>query len=134
MPGRHVSRRSTSHLEKSLRLRGDVVHTFGTLLTPFAIALVVLGFYLLGTAVGQPLAANSNSVLAASLILALGFVMMSYLLRNAMALRHQAHVERVRMSGRGREARRPTGTAVVAQDTASLPLPVRYVDSARIRR
>jgi hypothetical protein len=135
MPRRHFSRGERSHQEKSLRLRGDVVHTFGTLLTPTAIGLVVLGFYLLGSAVAQPLTANSGSVLAASLILALGFVMLSYLLRNAMAARHQVDVERVRVPRRRRDAHGPARTVVVAQEpVSSLPFQRGYIDSARIRR
>lgn len=135
MPRRHFSRGERSHLEKSLRLRGDVVHTFGTLLTPMAIGLVVLGFYLLGSAVAQPLTANSGSVLAASLILALGFVMLSYLLRNAMAARHQKDVEHVRAPRRRREAPGPARTVVVARESvSSLPFQRGYIDSARIRR
>jgi hypothetical protein len=105
------------------------------LLTPMAIGLVVLGFYLLGSAVAQPLTANSGSVLAASLILALGFVMLSYLLRNAMAARHQVDVERVRVPRRRRDAHGPARTVVVAQEpVSSLPFQRGYIDSARIRR
>jgi len=117
-------------------LRGDVVHTFGTLLTPLAIALVALGFYLLGNAVANPLSSNAASLLFASIILALGFVLVSYLLRTAMASHQRPHEKRIRISHAYGATPEPSQTIVVthAQPSGSLPFQRSYVDSARIRR
>jgi len=131
---RHSSR-THSHAHKSLRLRGDVVHTFGTLLTPLAIALVALGFYLLGNAVANPLSSNAASLLFASIILALGFVLLSYLLRTAMASHQRPPTERVRIRNSYADSPNSTQTIVVASaEPGILPFQRSYVDSARIRR
>jgi hypothetical protein len=130
------SSRMHSHAHKSLRLRGDVVHTFGTLLTPLAIALVALGFYLLGTAVAEPLTSNAALLLIASIILALGFVLLSYLLRTAMVSHNRPHVRRIRIRTLFEEQPTQSRTVVVApaEPHGTLPFQRSYVDSARIRR
>jgi small-conductance mechanosensitive channel len=130
------SSRIRSRTHKSLRLRGDAVHTFGTLLAPLAIGLVALGFYLLGTAVAEPLSSNAALVLVASILLALGFVLLSYLLRTAMISHRRPHARRMRIRERLEEQPAEAHSIVVApaEPPGKLPFQRSYVDSARIRR
>jgi hypothetical protein len=124
------------HAHKPLRIRGGVVHTFATLLAPLAISLVFLGFYLLGSAVAHPLTADSVSLIVASIILALGFLLLSYLLRTAMASLHLARTERSRGHNLLAEpsAILPSGVEQDPHASATLAFHRSYVDSARIRR
>lgn len=74
-----------SRPRRNLRARGDILHTFGTLLATLAMGLVAAGFYLLGSAFLHPVTADSALLLVAALMLSLGFVVLSYLLRSAVA-------------------------------------------------
>jgi divalent metal cation (Fe/Co/Zn/Cd) transporter len=133
-PLQHAQHRHRVH--ESLRTRGDAVHTFGSLLMPLALALVALGFYLLGSAVANPLSANSASMMVASIILALGFVLLSYLLRTAMNSNRRTRTPRIRVRKLRRETVEALHTVVVRPPDTPGPLPFQrsYVDSARIRR
>jgi hypothetical protein len=124
------------HAHKPLRIRGGVAHTFGTLLAPLAISLVSLGFYLLASAVAHPLTADSVSLIVASIILALGFLLLSYLLRTAVVSRHLARTGRPRGHNLFADpsAIPPSDVAQSPHAPATLPFHRSYVDSARIRR
>jgi len=126
------SRRHSHRKQRALRVRGDVVHTFGTLLTPCALGCMILGFYLLGSAFKDPLAADSTMLLTASLLLSLGFMLTSYILRSAMSGIRSGTGIRTARSGPEKPAAPPLGDERVAES----PLPFRstYTDPARVRR
>lgn len=121
---------------RNLRTRGDALHTFGTLLAPLAMGLVAAGFYVLGSAFLHPLTADSASVLVAALALALGFVLLSYLLRSAMASQPSRRAPRVRQSvfkGSPSKMPQPVSSAKT-ESQMQLPSHRTYVDRARILR
>jgi hypothetical protein len=127
-------RRKDSRLQRTLRVRGDVMHTFGTLLTPLAIALVALGFYLLGSAFSHPLTTDAGVLIAASFLLSLGFVLLSYLLRSLVTGRPSWRA--VRRQPSLNEDLPPPPQIPAFQKEPEPPLPFHriYVDSARVRR
>lgn len=112
------------------------MHTFGALLAPVALLLVAFGFYLLASAFAQPHAADSVLLLAASMILSLGFLLLSYLLRSAMSgepPRRAAH----RRPAQQEDLPVPPPMPAFKKDPQSDPSLAFhriYVDSARIRR
>lgn len=61
------------------------LRSFSTLLAFLAAGFLAPGFYLLVSAFLQPLAADSASLVAAALLLSLGFVILSYLLRSVVS-------------------------------------------------
>ena len=131
-----ISPLSYRHLQRRPRLRADGVHTFGVYLFPMAVVLVAFGFYLLGSAVSEPLSSNSASVLVASIFLSLGFVLLSYLLRTAMSANHRTRTIRFRVRIPQQEGpSRPRTIVVKPPETAGgLPYQRSDVDSAWIRR
>jgi hypothetical protein len=108
------------------------MHTFGTLLIPLAFACVSLGFYLLGSELRHPLVADSAMLLTSSILLSLGFLLLSYLLRSSMAGKHAARSLRPQ-NGVG-EARQKSGEMERRLTEAPQSFHRRYVDSARVRR
>lgn len=136
MPPLIQSRRIPRRVKRTLRVRGDAAHTFGTLLTPLAVALVALGFYLLGSAFSHPLTADSGVLLTASIVLALGFVLLSYLLRSAMTAASSPHSAPSRRNTAGNSPRERAGPTTTYTEEPAAPLSFHrvYVDSARIRR
>jgi|GEM_PF-2226938 hypothetical protein len=125
---------------RNLRLRADALRTFGPLLAPVALGLVALGFYLLGSAVAHPLSANSSQLLSAALILSLGFVLLSYLLRAAVTAAPHRTGTPLRRASPMHSARTqvlpPPGVPPDSdvQPASSLPFHRMYVDRARVQR
>lgn len=117
-------------------MRGDIAHTFGTLLTPASIALVALGFYLLGSAFAHPLTADSAVLLTASIVLSLGFLLLSYLLRSAVIATNFRHSMQRRGTPPKSSSRADTLPAAThAEEHSTPPASHRlHVDSARYRR
>lgn len=128
--------RKDRHAQRTLRVRGDAMHTFGTLLTPLAIALVSLGFYLLGSAFSYPLATDAGVLITASFLLSLGFVLLSYLLRSMVTGKSSRRTARGQPTLHEDLPPPPQMPAFQKEPESEAPLPSHriYVDSARVRR
>lgn len=83
MPPSPPNHRTMRHSRKALCVRADAAHTFGTLLTPLALASVLLGFLLLQQALSHPLTTDGIAVIFPSVLLAAGLILLSYLLRSS---------------------------------------------------
>ena len=75
------SPKSIRSRHKTLRVRADVPHTFGTLLIPLALILVVWGIFLVERTIANPLASDFSGILFGSVVLACGLLLVSYLIR-----------------------------------------------------
>lgn len=75
-------RNSVHSRHKTLRVQADVPHTFGTLLIPLALILVVWGIFLVERTIANPLASDIVSVLFGAVVLACGLLLVSYLIRS----------------------------------------------------
>jgi hypothetical protein len=75
-----TSRSPQAH-RRTLRAQADVPHTFGTLLIPLALLLVVGGGYQLEKTVAHPLESDVAAILFGSVALACGLLLGLYLLR-----------------------------------------------------
>jgi len=135
MPLRLLGEKRTGPVRRNLRACGDALHTFGTLTAPLAIGLIAVGFYLLGTAFLHPVAADSASLIVAALLLSLGFVLVSYLLRSAMSAQARGRVSRPSCLRPERFADQPPPQPHPGEK-CDIPLPSHriYVDRARIVR
>jgi hypothetical protein len=78
----NVSRTFRSR-HRILRVQADVPHTFGTLLIPLALLLVVSGIFLVERTIANPLASDISGILFGSVVLACGLMLVSYLIRAA---------------------------------------------------
>lgn len=58
-------------------------HTFGTLLIPLAVVLIVWGIFLVERTIANPLASDVAAILFGSVVLACGLLLIAYLLRAA---------------------------------------------------
>lgn len=135
MPLRLLAEKRTGPTRRSLRACGDGLHTFGTLTAPLAIGLISAGFYLLGAAFLHPVAADSASLILAALLLSLGFVLVSYLLRSAMSAQVRRRVvPPARLAPETFSARPPQQLRSDKQQDIPLPSHRMYVDRARIVR
>ena len=135
MPLRLFAEKRTGPVRRNLRACGDGLHTFGTLTAPLALGLIAAGFYLLGAAFLHPVAADSASLILAALLLSLGFVLVSYLLRSAMA----AQVRRCasppsRLVPESLSDQPPQQPHTGKRQDIPLPSHRTYVDRARIVR
>lgn len=74
--------RASHSRHKTLRVQADVPHTFGTLLIPLALLLVVWGIFLVERTIANPLASDIASVLFGAVVLACGLLLVSYLIRS----------------------------------------------------
>lgn len=135
MPLRLLAEKRTAPARRNLRVCGDGLHTFGTLTGPLAIGLIAAGFYLLGAAFLHPVAADSASLILGALLLSLGFVLVSYLLRSAMASQVRTRVSPpARLVPETFSDRPPQQLRSDSQQDIPLPSHRMYVDRARIVR
>ena len=127
----NVSRTLRSR-HRTLRVQADVPHTFGTLLIPLALLLVVCGIFLVERTIANPLASDISGILFGSVVLACGLLLVAYLSRSVrIAASSQAH-------GKGPPVEQPKRNRVVHRSFASGEAPpIRsghrtYVDDVRI--
>ena len=118
---------------KALRVQADVPHTFGTLLIPLAIVLVVWGIFLVERAIADPLSSDIDVILFGSVVLACGLLLTANLLR---AARVSAILQ---MQERTTSTEQPKPHRMVRRSSIpeSPPVPQRpsqhaYVDDVRI--
>ncbi|HWZ96796.1 MAG TPA: hypothetical protein VN025_03475 [Candidatus Dormibacteraeota bacterium] len=119
---------------RTLRVQADVLHTFGPLLIPLAVILVIWGGFQLERSIAHPLESDAASILFGSVILACGFLLVSYLLRSIRIFKSpQARADENLME---QPASQPVSRRTKTLPHAPPPRPFHrfYVDSARISR
>lgn len=109
------------------------LRSFTALLAFLVIGLLAPGFYLLGSAFVHPLEADSASLVAAALLLSLGFVILSYLLRSMLSTEPLRGVPRARSLPQSAAGELPQNAG---REGEPVPLPSHriYVDRARVSR
>jgi len=118
---------------KTLRVQADVPHTFGTLLIPMAIVLVVWGIFLVERTIANPLSSDIGAILFGSVVLACGLLLIGYLLRASRVSAVSQAEERVTHI----EQLKPRRIVRRSSISESPPIPQRpsqraYVDDVRI--
>ena len=118
---------------KALRVRADVPHTFGTLLTPLALGLILWGLYLLERTIAHPLQEDASSILFGSVIMAAGLILLGYLLNSIhISVRSQRHATPALQVAALPSSRRKIDPA--SPEPAPHPFHSIYVDHVRISR
>jgi hypothetical protein len=69
------------HVPKPLVVRGGVGRTFGSLVSFLALTLIAGGGYILGDAFAHPVDAQAAGLIAAAFVIALGLLLLFYLLK-----------------------------------------------------
>jgi hypothetical protein len=72
---------AAAHPAKSLAARGGTKRTFGSIAVFFALTFMCLGAYMIEEQFANPIAAQPTGLFAAAVTLALGAVLLCYLLR-----------------------------------------------------
>ncbi|HLK05042.1 MAG TPA: hypothetical protein VKT53_11440 [Candidatus Acidoferrum sp.] len=119
---------------KTLRIQADVPHTFGPLLVPLSLILVIWGGYSLNRAVSHPLEADAAGILFASSVLACGLLLAAFLARSVhlsvATIRKPDAITVTTKTGRSRSTPpRPPKPAPVPR-----PFHRFYVDDVRVSR
>lgn len=125
----------TNSRRKALRVQADVPHTFGTLLIPLSVILVLCGIFLVERSIAHPLESDAGAILFGSVVLACGLLLLGFLLRSI-------HIFAASMPRKNRSVEqsviRLTSPRVAAPAKAPPPPPRPfhrfYVDDARISR
>ena len=73
--------RVAAHPAKSLAARGGTKRTFGSIAIFFALTFMCLGLYMIEEQFANPIAAQPTSLFAAAVTLAMGAILLCYLLR-----------------------------------------------------
>jgi len=119
---------------RTLRAQADVPHTFGTLLIPLALILMVGGGYQLERSVAQPLQSDAASILFGSVILACGLLLALYLLRAVRVSPLQPNERAVKKESAIAPPSRPSTKPVARETCPPRRFHTHYVDGARISR
>jgi hypothetical protein len=77
----HFSFLAAAHPAKSLAARGGTKRTFGSIAVFFALTFMCLGAYMIEEQFANPIAAQPTGLFAAAVTLAMGAVLLCYLLR-----------------------------------------------------
>jgi len=96
-------------------VQADVPHTFGTLLIPLAVVLVVWGIFLVERTVANPLSSDIGAILFGSVVLACGLLLIAYLLRAARVSAISQVQERIARAEQPRPRRMVQRTSMPAQ-------------------
>jgi hypothetical protein len=80
MPGRVLYHTSPVRPSKSLVARAGLARTFGGLASFLAVTFLCAGIYLLEDAFANPIAAQAAALIAAAFIIALGTILLYYLI------------------------------------------------------
>jgi len=119
---------------RTLRAQADVPHTFGTLLIPLALILMVGGSYQLERAIAQPLQSDAASILFGSVILACGLLLALYLLRAVRVSPPQPNERVAETESVVAPPTRPSTKPPIRETSPQRSFHTHYVDGARISR
>ena len=119
---------------RTLRAQADVPHTFGTLLIPLALILVIGGGYQLERSVARPLESDAASILFGSVTLACGLLLALYLLRAVRVSPPQLNKEAVQKESMIAPPTRPLAKPLSRETPPQRSFHTHYVDGARISR
>jgi len=126
---------SHARATKPLVVRGGLGRTFGSLVSFLAVTLLAGGSYILGDAFAHPVDAQAAGLITAAFIIALGLLLLFYLLRPS---RHAGAVRRrvrshLSVSPMNLTSRARTKTVGRNDSGADLVYQRIYVDHSRIR-
>src|SRR5258708_18897626 len=77
---------------RSLAVRGGLAHTFGSLAGFVVVSFLCWGIYILQDAFANPLNAGGAAIISAAFIIAVGVILLFYLIKPGMRLHPPAHV------------------------------------------
>ncbi|HXY26024.1 MAG TPA: hypothetical protein VEI73_15310 [Candidatus Acidoferrum sp.] len=123
------------HPAKPLVVRGGLGRTFGSLVIFLALTLLAFGGYILADAFAHPVDAQAAGLITAAFIIALGLLLLFYLLKprkSAGAVRRRAHRHRSAKAMMA-ASRIPSKTTGMDEPQADLAYQRVYVDHSRIR-
>ncbi|HTT33476.1 MAG TPA: hypothetical protein VMH48_07735 [Methylomirabilota bacterium] len=135
MAGQFSRHASHSHVPKPLVVRGGLGRTFGSLASFLALTLIAGGSYILADAFSHPVNAQAAGLIAAAFVIALGLLLLFYLLKprrtgRAAKRRTHSHLSVNAMTA----VARPAAQAAARHDSrGDLAYQRVYVDHSRIR-
>lgn len=92
MPGEILIQPLDSRPSRSLVARGGLARTFGSLAGFIVVSFLFWGIYILADAFANPIDAGSAAVICAAFIIAVGAILLFYLLKPRMKERATAHI------------------------------------------
>jgi hypothetical protein len=122
---------------RSLAVRGGLAHTFGSLAGFLVVSFLCWGIYILEDAFANPLDAGAAAIISAAFIIAVGVILLFYLLKPGMKPRDAPHVRTTRLAA---APDRPyyippsSGSTHHADLRSNLSYQRFYVDHFRIRQ
>jgi hypothetical protein len=123
-----------AHPAKSLAARGGTKRTFGSMAVFSALTFMCLGAYLIEEQFANPIAAQPTGLFAAAVILAIGTILLCYLLRPRKNKWHNGVHRRTVLVFPDRVAWTATRVAVnCSEERKDLTYQRGYVDAVRIR-
>ncbi len=126
---------AAGHPAKSLAVRGGTKRTFGSITVFFTLTLMCLGVYMIEEQFANPLAAQPTGLFAAAVTLAMGAILLCYLLRPRKNKWHKgAHHRRPVLIFPDRTNWTTRRAAVdCSEERKDLTYQRGYVDAVRIR-
>jgi len=121
------------HAPKPLVVRGGLGRTFGSLASFLALTLIAGGGYILGDAFAHPVDAQAAGLITAAFVIALGLLLLFYLLKPRRAAGTARRRTRRHFSGNAMRAVAQPMSAPAADSRPNLAYQRIYVDHSRIR-
>ncbi len=137
MPGGTLHHPLAARPSRSLAVRGGLAHTFGSLAGFLVVSFLCWGIYILEDAFANPLDAGAAAIISAAFIIAVGVILLFYLLKPGMKPRAAPHVRATHLAAapdRPYYIPPPRGTAHHADLRGNLSYQRFYVDPFRIRQ
>jgi len=123
------------HAPKPLVVRGGLGRTFGSLATFLALTLIAGGSYILSETFAHPVDAQAVALIAAAFIIALGLLLLFYLLKPRKSTRDVGRRTRRRLTVNSMNPALQVSAKTAAANASRSDLDCRrlYVDHSRIR-
>ena len=137
MPGGMLHHPLAARPSRSLAVRGGLAHTFGSLAGFLVVSFLCWGIYILEDAFANPLEAGAAAIISAAFIIAVGVILLFYLLKPGMKPRAAPRVRATHLAAapdRPYYVPPPSGTAHHADLRGNLSYQRFYVDHFRIRQ
>ena len=133
MPGGILNQPLESRSSRSLVARGGLARTFGSLAGFIVVSFLFWGIYILADAFANPIDAGAAAVICAAFIIAVGAILLFYLLKPGMRERATAHAC-IADSTAAPSSFFPSAVARQADVRNNLAYQRFYIDHSRIRQ
>lgn len=134
MPGEILNHPPAARPSGSLAVRGGLARTFGGLAGFLVVSFLCCGIYILADAFANPINAGAAAVICAAFVIAMGAILLFYLLKQGVQARTAAHVHTAESAAAQSSIFASTKPEPPAAVRNNLAYHRSYIDHSRIRQ